>query len=477
MGKLVLNNEVRLAVAPGEAFMRFGTGDPADGWLFGSETASVRAGSLVRLTIPLGGLPGLEGTARISEVVPFRRIDLINESPWLGRVACLFTPDRGGGTRVTVRVTLDDAEIERLGAELGLVGRPPADGAIAVGLLMSLSGASGILGRSTCNCAELAVDEINEQGGVLGRPVHLMIADDATDATVGRVAMRRLLRTEGLSAVVGMHSSATFTATAPLAVAAGVPYLYAPASEPQRRHPLLVRFGETPLDQMHLALPRLAAETGGQSWYLAGNDYSWPRAIGDTARAIVGRIGGTVAGESYVPVGSGCFEPVLEEIQRTGADHVISSFIGHDQVRFERVFSRHGLRSATRTFAPLLDDAVVEHLGEDATGIWNVLGYFQGLDTPRNRQFLERYARRFGVCSPPVSAAAEGVYEAVHSWALACRRSQGWDARAVLDGLRRVRFDGPRLRRPTGERSLLLGEASRDGVRILEDVPAATPPR
>ncbi|WP_419841143.1 substrate-binding protein [Candidatus Poriferisodalis sp.] len=473
MGQLVLNNQTHLAVAPGEAFLRFGTGNPAYGWLFGAETADVRVGSLVRLAIPLAGLAGLEGTARISSVTPYRRIDLVHESPWLGHVACLFAPGRSGGTRVTVRVTLDDAEIERLSAELGLVSHRPANGAIAVGLLLSLSGAAGILGRSTSNCAHLAVEEINAQGGVLGRPVCLVIADDATDAAVGRIAMSRLLRTEDLSVVVGMHSSATFAAAAPLAVAAGIPYLYPSTSEPQRGHPLLVRFGETPLDQLHVALPRLADETGGRRWYLTGNDYSWPRAIGDAARAVVARMGGTVAGESYLPIGSDCFEPVLEAIQRSGADHVISSFIGQDHVRFERAFAGCGLRSTTRTFAPLLDDAVVEHLGEDASGIWNVLGYFQGLDTARNRQFLDRYVQRFGVCSAPVSAAAEGVYEAVHSWALACRRGRGADATAVLDGLRRVRFDGPRMRRPTGEASLLLGEAGRDGVRVLTDVPAA----
>lgn len=469
-----MNNEIHLPAGPGEAFSRFGTGDPADGWLFGSETAGVRPGSLVRLAIPLGGLAGIEGTARIVSASPFRRIDLVNESPWSGRVACLFSPDWGGGTKVTVRVAIDDQEVERLGAELGLVSPSPVRGSIAVGLLTSLSGAAGILGRSTVNCAELAVEEINGYGGVLGRPVHLMIADDATDATVGKLAMRRLLATPGLSSVIGMHSSATFAAAAPSAIEAGVPYLYTPTSEPQKRHPLLVRFGETPIDQLHRALPRLAEETGGRRWFFTGNDYSWPRAIGGTARNIVKQMGGKVAGEGYLPVGVTQFETLLEAIGRSGADHVISSFIGQDHVRFEREFVKAGLRATTRTFAPLLDDAVVEHLGPDASGIWNVLGYFEGLDTTANRDFVCRYRKRFGSCSAPISAAAEGVYEAIHQWALACHHSRGFDAMAVIDGLRRVRFDGPRLRRASGEPELLLGEARADGMAILEDVPIAS---
>ncbi|MEM9891347.1 MAG: substrate-binding protein [Actinomycetota bacterium] len=473
MGELLLNHQIHLAASPGEAFARFGSGDPTDGWLFGAETSSMQAGSVVRLALPLGGLAGLEGTARIVGTTPYRRIDLIHESPWSGRVACLFAPTPEGGTKLTVRVTIDDIEIERLGTELGLVSPAPRHGTQAVGLLTSLSGAAGLLGRSTVNCAELAVEEINAAGGVLGRPVHLVVADDATDATVGRLAMRRLLATPGVGTVVGMHSSATFAAAAPLAIAAGVPYLYTPTSEPQGRHPLLVRFGETPLDQLHRALPRLAEETGGRRWFLTGNDYSWPRAIGSTARTIVQRMGATVAGERYVPVGSRGFDQLLEAIRASGAEQVISSFIGQDHVRFERQFVRSGLRETTRTFAPLLDDAVVEHLGPDASGIWNVLGYFEGLDTVANRAFLARYRDRFGSCSPPVSAAAEGVYEALHQWALACHARRGTDATAVIDGLRRVRFEGPRLRRLSGERQLLLGEAGPGGVHILEDLPVA----
>ncbi|MEM8904297.1 MAG: substrate-binding protein [Actinomycetota bacterium] len=474
MGELVLNSEVHLPASPGEVFSQFGSGDPAAGWLFGAETSSVQAGSLIRLTIPLAGLTGMEGTARILATTPFRRIDLVHESPWSGHVSCRFRPDPDGGTRVAVRVRIADHEIERLGVELGLVSPTRVDGSIALGLLTSMSGTAGILGRSTVNCAELAVDEINGNGGVLGRPVQLIVADDATDAVVGRMAMCRLLATPHLSAVLGMHSSDTFAAVAPLAVSAATPYLYTPTSETRSNHPLVVRFGETPIDQLHRALPRLAEETGGRRWFFTGNDYSWPRAIGGTARAIVRQMGGTLAGEGYLPVGARRFDELIESIHRSGTDHVVASFIGHDQVRFERAFGSSGLRSTTRTFAPLLDDALVEHQGADAARIWNVLGYFEGLDSETNRSFLARYRQRFGVCAPPVSAAAEGVYEVVHRWAMACHRSRGWDATAVLDGLRRTRFDGPRLRRGTGEPTLLLGEAQAGGVRVLEDVPIAS---
>ncbi len=476
MSDLILNSEVRLSASPGELFSLFGSGDPALGWLFGADASGLHPGALVRIAVPLGGLDGLDGTARIASVVPYNRIDLVHESPWHGRIRCRFDRLATSGTRVRVRVTISDVEIDRLGRDLGLIQFvEPAGNSVALGLLASLSGSAGILGRSTVNCAELAVSEINADGGVLGRPVRLVVADDATSPALGRVAMKRLLRTPDLSAVVGMHSSATHSATSPLAVANGTPYLYTPASEPTRAHPLLVRFGETPVDQLHRALPRLAEETGGRRWFFAGNDYSWPRAIGSAARRIVERMGGTVTGEGYLPMGATAFDSVIESIERSRTDHVISSFVGQDHVRFERAFVASGLRKTTRTFAPLLDDAVVEHLGTDAVGIWNVLGYFEGLDTLENRDFLQRYSAAFGTCSAPVSSTAEGVYEAVHTWALACHSGRGVDARAVLVGLNRVEFHGPRLHsRQRSPRRLLLGEARSDGISVLDELPGTT---
>lgn len=475
MGELVLNNETQLEVCPSELFALFGSGDASLGWLFGAEMPQLRPGSLVRLALPLGGLVRSPGTARILSFQPDRRIDLMHETPWAGRVVCRFDPLRDGGTRLRVRITIDHREVARLGAELGLLSNSGTElWEVPLGLLTSLSGSAGILGRSTVNCAQLAVEEINADGGVMGRPVRLVVADDSTDAGVGAIAMGRLCRTPGLAAVIGMHSSATYAVTAPMAVAKGIPYLYTPTSEPSTTHPLLVRFGETPMDQLHRALPRMAAQTGGSRWFLAGNNYSWPRAISATARVVIERMGSHVAGEGYLPLGSQNFEPVLTAIRRSGVDHVVSSFVGQDHVGFQRDFAACGLRESIRTFAPLMDDAVVEHLGESGEGTWNALGYFVALDTSENREFLCRYAARFGSCSPPVSAAAEGVYEAIHTWARSCRAGGGVEPTTLLSGLRRSSFKGPRRCSRGGQlNSLLLGEATPSGVRVLDELPAA----
>ncbi len=479
MGELVLHKEVKLNAGPSELCGYFGQGDPSLGWLFGSEASALQPGVLVRLAVPLAGLPGVGGTARILSVRPNRQIVLAHESPWTGQVDCRLQPLSTGGTRVRLRVTIDEEEIARLGTELGLFQQVNVDDrAIPLGLLTCLSGSAGILGRSTVNCAELAIEEVNADGGILGRPVRLVVADDATNSSIGRVAMRRLLAVPNLAAVVGMHSSDTFKKVSPLAIQAGIPYLYTPTSEVKAEHPLLVCSGESPLDQLHRALPMLARETGGTRWFFAGNDYSWPHALASTARRIVEMMGGVIVGEEFSPVGTRRFDRTLDRIRRGGAEIVVAGFVGEDHVRFERDFVASGLRQSTVTFAPLMDDAVVEHLGETATDIWNVLGYFQGLETQESRAFLARYRNRFGQHCGPVSAAAEGVYEAVHKWSRACIGERSTAATAVLAGLQNVRFEGPRLSSVSSVPDrLLLGQATASGMRILDEIPGAVSSR
>lgn len=475
MGDLILHHELKLTAGPVQLFDTFDAGGAGVSWLFGGQADSVRVGGIVRLGVPLGGQSGLDGTARIVEVVPYRKIVMIHEAPWKGRIDCRFAPQRTGGTLVKVRVTLDEAEIHRLGVEFGLM-RPesPPGSHLQLGLLTSMSGSCGLFGRSTVNCAELAVDEINADGGIAGRQVSLSVADDGTNPSVGAVAVRRLLAIPGLSAVVGMHTSRVLDATGPLAFKHNVPYLFAPVGEDGSSHRLLVRLGETPADQLGFALPRMAAETGGNRWFIAGNDYSWPRAIGSTARATVEKMGGSIVGEGYLRVGATDFEGVLNEIERSEPEHVIAAFIGQDHVNFEREFASRGLRSSVRTFAPLLDDVVREHLGANATGLWNTMGYFEGLDTIENRQFLGRYRAMFGGHAPPVSAAAATVYEAVHRWAEAVKSEGTNSPDALAARLRQAVRAGPRVRSTcASSKRMLLGEATSSSIRILDSLPGA----
>jgi hypothetical protein len=122
---------------------------------------------------------------------PYRRIVLQHETPWTGRITITFAREPRG-TRVRTVTELDQ---EALGWMTGSLGCAAPDGAsradetrqdeTCIALLTSLSGSAGLFGRAAANCAALAAEEINAEGGIGGRPVRIEVIDDRTHAATG----------------------------------------------------------------------------------------------------------------------------------------------------------------------------------------------------------------------------------------------------------------------------------------------------
>uniref|UniRef100_A0AAU1ZNX2 Substrate-binding protein n=1 Tax=Streptomyces sp. NBC_00093 TaxID=2975649 RepID=A0AAU1ZNX2_9ACTN len=482
MREIVLVNETHLGLPPHEAFGLFGRADGA-GWMFSARFADARPGAVAGIEIPLpfaapGGESSVRGTARIVEVRPYRRIVLQHETPWTGRITITFAREPGG-TRIRAVTELDG---NALGWMTGSPGPAASDGEggadeIRVALLTSLSGSAGLFGRAAANCVALAAEEINGHGGIGHRPVRVEVIDDHTDPATGLARLRDLDRRRGLAAVVGVHSSATFDAVSRYARAAGLLYLYTAANEGSPvQNGTLFRLGESVSDQLAQAVPALMRESGGRAWYLIGNDYSWPQAVCAQGRRIAERHGGRVVGERLVRVGESVFDGVLEDIEASGADLVLSSLVGWDSIDFERLFHAAGLRGRIRTLAPLLEESTREHLGEVASGVWSCLPYFSDLDTAENAAFLQRYRAAFGAWAPSPSALTESAYEGLHLFARAAREAGSPQGAEVSRALRGLTLAGPRGTVLVGadgqlRQSMYLAEATATGFEVRAQLP------
>ena len=475
MGVLVLANEELIKASPQTIFGLFGN-EAAAGWFFGAICDSLAEGSIVRFEFPVEpGIGGLfRGTGRIVSVDAPHRIVLQHESPWRGRVTCTITPS---GEYSRVRLVAEVPEdamrwlLRRRGATLAPESEP---GELALGLLLSQSGPASIFVGASEQLARLAVEEINAEGPPGGRPLRLVVGDDCTSPVVGVEESRRLVEEEGCRVVITNITSATFEAVRPVIEKTGALLIFSIMNEGGRTGTRLFRLGERPDAQIAGVVPRLMAATGGRHWYLAGDDYCWPRAMHRCAHRIVQKAGGTVVGERFEPLGTRDFALVLDAIERSGAELILSTFVGADEVEFERQFHAAGLRDRCHTFAPILDDFTREHVGDQAAaGVWTVFGYFEGLPTEDNRDFLGRYRARFGQFAPPPSGLSESVYETVHLVARAARQAHSWEPTDIGRVLGASTFDGPRGRvRVDGpdhfEQHLYLAEAVQGGFEIRE---------
>ena len=319
-----------------------------------------------------------------------------------------------------------------------------AEGPIKVGLLISFKGPGALFGPPTENAARLAVEELNADGGVLGRELELVVGDDQTDPKVGADVMNRLVNQDKVDLVIGMHSSATRVAVAPIPERANKLYLYTPVYEGTDCGSNAYYLGEVPNQQLAPSIPWMMEDTGEDSWYMIGSDYVWPRTEIPFAEKVVQEAGGSVAGVEYVPLGTSEFSASIAKVQRSNARLVLVVVPGGDAVAFVKQAHDFGLTKNVRLLTTIMEENTIAGIGGPAArGLRTALSYFQNLVSDANRDFLQRYRKQFGNDAPPQTSLSEGVYEAVHLVAQGAEEAGSLEVEDVVEAMAGQSFDGP----------------------------------
>lgn len=289
--------------------------------------------------------------------------------------------------------------------------RPARPATLEVALAIPLQGPAGIFGPSCELCAELAVEEINARGGVLGREMRLVVVD--AGAAPHRVAdeVDVLVSAGAVDAVVGWHLSVVRQAVAPR-IAQRVPYVYTPLYEGGERTPGVFLTGETPKRQILPAMRWMAQELGVRRWCIVGDDYVWPRVSAAAARRFAAVCGGQVRDEIFVGLGTQDFAGVLRQVERSDCDGVLMLLVGDDAVQFNRQFAHAGLDDPCVRLSPLMEENMLLATGaENTRDVYASAGYFEALPTPESLDFGGRFVSRFGADAPVLNSLGESCYE------------------------------------------------------------------
>jgi urea transport system substrate-binding protein len=350
-------------------------------------------------------------------------------------------------------------------------------GALGVALVVPMQGPAGIFGPSAELCAELAAEEVNAGGGVLGRELRLIPVDGGAPPARVATEVEALVSMGAVHGVTGWHISSVRQAVAPR-IADRVPYVYTALYEGGERTPGVFFTSETPDTQLFPAMRLLGRERNVRRWFIVGNDYVWPRRTAAAARRYVAGEGMRIAGESYLPLGTDEFGEVLRRIEQTGADAVLMLLVGNDAVRFNRAFGRSGLAARCLRLSTLMDENMLLASGAAATrDLFSTAGFFAAMVTPENLDFHGRYASRFGAHAPPLGSLGESCYEGVLLLAALIEQARTLDVRAIGAGAEAVSYEGPRgrlrLRRRHVNQRIYLAEARGVEFDVLAQLPAS----
>ncbi|NJL01934.1 MAG: urea ABC transporter substrate-binding protein [Spirulinaceae cyanobacterium SM2_1_0] len=342
----------------------------------------------------------------------------------------------------------DDTETE--GDEEEEEGDDEASGdsgdTIKVGILHSLSGTMAISETTVVDAEQLAIKEINEAGGVLGKQIEAIVEDGASDWPTFAEKAAKLIDQDEVVTIFGCWTSASRKAVLDVFESKNHMLWYPVQYEGQECSKNIFYTGAAPNQQIEPAVQWLLDNKGTQ-FFLVGSDYVFPRTANTIIKEMLAAEGGETVGEDYLPLGNTEVTPIITKIQQALPDGgvIFNTLNGDSNVAFFKQMQGAGL---TPDKYPVMSVSVAEEevrqIGpEFLVGHFAAWNYFQTVETPENEAFVEAFKAEYGderVTNDPMEAA----YIMVYLW------KQAVEAAEVADDLDAVRlaavgqsFDAP----------------------------------
>ena len=308
---------------------------------------------------------------------------------------------------------------------------------LRIGYLADRSGSLAELGDVISVGVELAVQHINEAGGVLGRDVELLFGDTKVNPAQGVEEARRLVDVEGVNAMVGAISSTvtlavTESVIGPSGVVMITPSASSPALSTSNDNDFLFRSAPSDVAK-GVVLAALAEEEGLDNVGLLYRDDAYGQG---SAEVFTNNFPGTVTASSYSALGQPTYLAELQHAASGGADLlVVIAFPGEAEVFLREaieneIFTKFVFADATRSedLAAKIGPEHVEGSKGTAPG--------SSADEPSTAAWNRAYVAQFG--EEPARAYVREGYDAVIAIALAAEAAGSTDSAAIRDQLRNV---------------------------------------
>jgi branched-chain amino acid transport system substrate-binding protein len=318
-----------------------------------------------------------------------------------------------------------------------------ADGKpIVIGIPIGLSGANSVVAPSVVQSAELAVEEINAKGGVLGRKLALEVADDASGAAGAQKAFDGLIYQKKVDVLISMETSAARNAGLPAVTKGRVPYIYTSFYEGHSCNKNMFVDAWVPEQQVPPVVDAFKAK-GAKTYFLIGSDYAFGRGMLGFAKSYAEKTGGKVVGEEYLPMDGSDWTAIISKLREAKPDALITSTAGGAP----NVTLTKQLRGAgvSLPFANLaLDEGTAKSMGADAEGVYLSASYVTGIDSPENKTFLAAMKKKFGAELRTPNDLSVPQYEAIYLYKAAVEKAGGTETAKVIETLPTVSVTGPR---------------------------------
>jgi urea transport system substrate-binding protein len=329
---------------------------------------------------------------------------------------------------------------------------------IKIGILHSLSGTMAISETSLKDVALMTIDEINANGGVMGKKLEAVVVDPASNWPLFAEKARQLIVNDKVAAVFGCWTSVSRKSVLPVFKETNSLLFYPVQYEGEELEKNVFYTGAAPNQQAIPATEYLMSKEGGAAkrFVLLGTDYVYPRTTNKILRAFLKSKGikDSDIQEVYTPFGHADYQTIVADIKKFsagGKTAVISTINGDSNVPFYKELGNAGLKA---TDVPVVAFSVGE---EELRGIdtrplvghlaaWN---YFESVKNPANAAFVKKWKAYALAKKLPNAASAvtndpmEATYVGIHMWAQAVEKAKSTNTDKVITAMAGQSFKAP----------------------------------
>jgi urea transport system substrate-binding protein len=293
---------------------------------------------------------------------------------------------------------------------------------IKVGVLHALTGTMATSEQPLVNMVQLAVEQLNQQGGLLGRPIELVIADTESDADIAAYQAEKLIVDDQVMVVFGCWTSACRKAVKPVFEQHKHLLFYPVQYEGLETSNHIFYTGSSPNQQI-VPGARWAMQQFGPRVMLVGSDYVFPRVANMIVGDMISANQGELVAELYKPLGNQDFDALITQIEQLKPDVILNTLNGDSNHAFFNGLVASGLQDIPVMSFSVAEPELQAWGGGRLTQHYGVWGFFQSLTDPLTQELVNGYQQRFGE-NLPVSDPMIVSYLGVQLWARAVAYEQ-----------------------------------------------------
>ncbi|CAH0354257.1 urea ABC transporter substrate-binding protein [Aquabacterium sp. CECT 9606] len=309
------------------------------------------------------------------------------------------------------------------------------DTEVTVGQLHSATGTMAISETGSIQAEQLAIDQINAMGGILGRKIKVIKEDGASDWPTFAEKSKKLLVNDHVAAVFGCWTSASRKAVLPVFEKENGLLYYPTFYEGLEQSKNVIYTGQEATQQIIWGLDWASKEKKAKTFFLVGSDYIWPRTSMKIARKHIESVGklGKVVGEEYYPLGNTNFNSLINKIKVAKPDCIFAAVVGGSNVAFYKQLKAAGITGAKQFLLTLsvTEDEMLGVGGENFAGFYSSMKYFQSLDNDNNKKFVAAFKGKYGPKSV-IGDVTQAGYLGPWLWKAAVEKAGSFDVDKVV---------------------------------------------